>query len=304
MAETEKAGTPASGRGLPSGPMAGAPMAAPAPDGPAPDGMESPLAFAVSERDRETLTMVRRAIRERRVLLAFQPIVMARNTGRVAFQEGLIRILDETGRVIPARDFIAAVEMTELGRQIDTLALDLGLAALAKAPTLRLAINMSARSIGYPRWKATLMRTIHADPTVAERLILEITESSAMIMPDLVSVFMGELQRQGVSFALDDFGAGYTAIRHFKEFFFDILKIDGQFVRGIHGDPDNQVLVQAMVSIARHFDMFTVAEFVEDPRDADFLSGIGVDCLQGYLFGAPTTKPPVATRIDRRRMRA
>lgn len=293
--ETDKAGTSMACGGLPVGTP---------PDGPAPDGMDSPLSFAVSERDREVLAMVRRAIRERRVLLAFQPIVMARDTGRVAFQEGLIRILDETGRVIPAREFIAAVETTELGRQIDTLALELGLAALSRVPTLRLAINLSARSIGYPHWKATLHRAIRADRTLAERLILEITESSAMIMPDLVSVFMVDLQRLGVSFALDDFGAGYTAIRHFKEFFFDILKIDGQFVRGIHGDADNQVLVQAMVSIARHFDMFTVAEFVEDPRDADFLAGIGVDCLQGYLFGAPTTKPPGVARLDRRQIRA
>ena len=113
-----------------------------------------------------------------------------------------------------------------------------------------------------------------------------------MIMPDIVSVFMDDLQRTGIAFALDDFGAGYTAIRYFKDFDFDILKIDGQFVQGIHSDPDNQVLTQALLSIAQHFDMFTVAEFVEDPRDAEFLARIGVDCLQGYLFGAPTTMPP------------
>jgi len=230
--------------------------------------------------------------------------VQAHDTSRVAYYEGLIRILDETGRVIPAREFIATVETNELGRQIDTLALEMGLAVLADEPSLRLAINMSARSIGYPRWKAALHKGFESDPTIAERLILEITESSAMLMPDLVSVFMGEMQRLGVAFALDDFGAGYTALRYFKEFYFDILKIDGQFIRGIHADPDNQAVTQAIVSIARHFDMFTVAEFVEDPRDADYLAKIGLDCLQGYLFGAPTTKPPYAARMDRRRLQA
>ncbi|HAR52570.1 MAG TPA: EAL domain-containing protein, partial [Roseovarius nubinhibens] len=70
------------------------------------------------------------------------------------------------------------------------------------------------------------------DPTVAERLILEITESSAMVVPELVTGFMEKLQHKGVSFALDDFGAGYTSFRYLKQFYFDILKIDGQFIRG------------------------------------------------------------------------
>lgn len=255
-------------------------------------GLDSPLACAISDRDRQTMTLVRRALEQRKVVLAYQPVVRAGDTSQAAFYEGLIRILDDHGRILPARDFLPAVETSEFGRIIDCLALEMGLRALAEQPDLRLAINMSARSIGYARWKRTLLQGLERCPTAAERLILEITEASAMLMPDLVSVFMRELQRTGVSFALDDFGAGYTAIRYFKQFYFDILKIDGQFIRGIHADPDNQVLTQALVSIARHFDMFTVAEFVEDGRDAAFLQKLGVDCLQGYLFGAPTTLPP------------
>ena len=266
-----------------------------------PPGLDSPLAAAVTEREGATVAMVRRALERRNVMLAFQPVVQARDTGRVAFYEGLIRILDDGGRVLPARDFMAAVETTETGRIIDALALELGMAELARNPRLRLAINMSARSIGYPRWQRTLAQGLATGPTVAERLILEITETSAMLMPEIVTVFMADLQRSGITFALDDFGAGYTALRYFKEFCFDLLKIDGQFIRNIHADPDNQVLTQALVSIARQFDMFTVAEFVEDPRDAEFLARIGVDCLQGYLFGVPTTAPPwVARRAARR----
>ncbi|QDC11026.1 EAL domain-containing protein [Oceanicola sp. D3] len=251
----------------------------------------SPLGAAVRQRDENILSMVRAALDRRDVMLAFQPIVSTLDHGRTAFYEGLIRVLDDTGRVIPAREFIGACETNEIGRIIDCLALEMGLTALHQAPALRLAINMSARSIGYPRWMQTLERGLTMDPTLAERLIIEITEASAMIMPDITSVFMLDLQTRGISFALDDFGAGYTAFRYFKDFFFDILKIDGQFVRGISHDPDNRVLVQAMVSIARHFDMFTVAEFVENAEDAAALSALGVDCLQGYHFGAPTTSP-------------
>jgi EAL domain-containing protein (putative c-di-GMP-specific phosphodiesterase class I) len=233
-------------------------------------------------------------------MLAFQPVVMAADPTRIAFYEGLIRVVDDTGRLIPARDFIGAVEMRELGRLIDCAALELGLAALADEPSLRLAVNMSARSIGYPRWKQILDQGLARDPTVGERLILEVTESSAMLMPDLVTVFMDDLQRRGIAFALDDFGAGYTAFRYFREFFFDVLKIDGQFIRGIASDPDNQALTRALVSIGQHFDMLTVAESVESAADADWLRSAGVDCLQGYFYGMPTVNPVWAQSKRRR----
>jgi len=111
-------------------------------------------------------------------------------------------------------------------------------------------------------------------------------------VPELVMQAMRDLQRLGISFALDDFGAGYTALRHLKEFQFDILKIDGQFIRGIAQDPDNQVLTRAIIAIAQQFDMFTVAEFVESQADAMALGDLGVDFLQGYYFAAPTMEPP------------
>lgn len=252
---------------------------------------DCPLSAAADHVRTEALDLVRTAIRSRSVLLAFQPVVQARMTKRPAFYEGLIRVLDHHGRIIPARDFIPHVEDNDLGRQIDCLALDMGLSTLAQEPGLRLSINMSARSIGYPAWLATLERGLRLNPEIAERLILEITESSAMLMPDLVTAFMHEMQERGICFALDDFGAGYTAFRYLKQFYFDIVKIDGEFIKGIHKTPDNQVLAQALVSIARHFDMFTVAECVETQEDARYLVDIGVDCLQGYYFGAPKTQP-------------
>ncbi len=264
-------------------------------------GVASPLGVMISQQDRETMDMVREAIDLRRMRLAYQPVVLARDPERVAFHEGLIRVLDPNGRMIPARDFIGAVEDTEIGREIDCIALELGLGALARHPDVRLSINMSARSIGYPRWMRAFRKGLAAGPTVGERLILEITESSAMLVPELVIAFMEELQAEGVAFALDDFGAGYTAIRYFKDFFFDILKIDGQFIRNIHRDPDNAALTAALLSIGRHFQMFTVAEAVETPEEARFLMNLGVDCLQGYLFGAASLRPAFADATARQK---
>lgn len=255
-------------------------------------GVASPLGVAISAADAETMSMVSEAVRTRRLRLAYQPVVLSRDPSRVAFYEGLIRVMEPNGRIIPAKDFINAVEGHEIGREIDCAALEFGLATLAKHADLRISINMSARSIGYPRWMWTLKRGLEQNPTAGERLILEITESSAMLVPELVMTFMDEVQRKGVAFALDDFGAGYTAIRYFKDFLFDILKIDGQFIRKIDRDPDNQALTKALLSIGRHFEMFTVAESVETPEEAACLREMGIDCQQGYLYGAPTVKPP------------
>ncbi len=215
----------------------------------------------------------------------------ARRPDHAAFYEALIRVIDDTGRIIPAREFIEVCETNEIGRIIDCLALEMGLKALADAPQLRLSVNMSARSIGYPRWLETLDKGLEPDATIGERLIIEITESSAILMPDITRVFMDQQQERGISFALDDFGAGYSAFRHLRDLDFDILKIDGDYIRDIPTRPDNVVLAQALVSVARQFDMLTVAESVETPEEAKILTGIGMDCLQGYLYGIPTTRP-------------
>jgi len=96
------------------------------------DGLESPLSVADRMRRQQTVEMVRDALNDRRAMLAYQPVVQARMTNRAAFYEAFIRILDDQGRVIPARDFMSAVETNEIGRRIDCLALELGLTALAR----------------------------------------------------------------------------------------------------------------------------------------------------------------------------
>jgi EAL domain-containing protein (putative c-di-GMP-specific phosphodiesterase class I) len=149
-----------------------------------PAGHDSPLNYAISARDRSVIDMVDQAVRHKQVMLAYQ--------------------------------FITEIETMETGRVIDCLALEKGLRTLQEFPDLRLSVNMSARSIGYPRWNSILKRGLGEDPTVAERLILEITESSAMLVPDLVVGFMDDLQKKGISFALDDFGAGFTSFRYLK----------------------------------------------------------------------------------------
>jgi EAL domain-containing protein (putative c-di-GMP-specific phosphodiesterase class I) len=231
--------------------------------------------------------MVRNALAQDHCALAFQPVVLAGSDGKVAFHEGLIRVLDETGRVIPAGQFMDRIEEDRIGRDIDCAALALGLARLQEMPGVRLAVNVSARSLGDGAWRRVLEKALHEDPDLGHRLILEITEASAMQFPEIVIRFMEEMQPLGVAFALDDFGAGLTAFRHLKDFFFDLVKVDSCFVRAIDQDPDNQVIAEALITIAHQFEMFAVAEGVETAREAEVVTGFGVDCLQGYYYGVP-----------------
>ena len=257
-----------------------------------PEGADTPLSFAASRRDTETLEMVRRALQHNETLLAYQPVMNVEAADGIAFHEGFIRILDPTGRIIPARDFMPRVEDDEIGREIDCASLSMGLRALSRHDGLRLSINMSARSIGYKKWNRILKRNLDRQPRIGERLMLEISEKSAMSMPEIVSDFMSRLHPHGIAFALDDFGGGHVAPRYFRQFQFDAIKIDGQFVRGVDRDADNQALVRGLIGFAREFDMVTIAESVETQAEAVFLAESGVECLQGYLFGAPTVRPP------------
>lgn len=261
---------------------------------------QSPLDLAATVRDADVLNMVDRALSAGEVLMAYQPVMQAQAPGRVAFYEGLVRVLDATGRVIPAVQFMGEAEHSELGRKLDCQSLRLGLKALRAHPQLRLSVNMSARSIGYKPWRQVLSRFLKQDPTLGERLILEISEKSAMTVPEIVSGFMDEHQRDGISFAMDEFGSGMAAIKYLKDFCFDAVKIDGQLTTGISANADHQVIMSALMSVARHFDMFTVATRVEQTVDADYLMAIGVDCVQGYLYGVPAVRPPWLGKPDNR----
>lgn len=251
------------------------------------DGPLDPLGFAMASRDADILSMVRQALAAGRAQLAYQPIVIADDPKRVAFYEGLIRVRDDAGRVLPAAHFMPVVEETALGREIDAMALALAFKMLRENQDQRLSINVSARSLADTKWRRVLDQGLAERGALGDRLILEISEKSAMLLHEVVGSFMGEMQPQGVAFALDGFGGGATSFQHLKNFFFDLVKIDKSFIHGINSDPDNQVITETLVTIAHQFEMFAVADGVEEAEEAAFLSTLGVDCMQGYHFGVP-----------------
>jgi EAL domain len=173
----------------------------------------SPLDAAISAQDRETLSVVATALQQRRMRLAFQPVVYAADPSVIGFFEGYIRLLNQRNQVIPAQDFMGAVEHQELGREIDCAALQLGLMVLQRNPQTRISVNMSARSVGYQPWVKILRKCLRDTPKLAHNLILEINEASALQVPDVLKPFMAEMRGHGIVFALDDFGAGMTSLR-------------------------------------------------------------------------------------------
>lgn len=243
------------------------------------------------ERYMSGARLVMDAIAEGRMTIAFQPVVRADMVETPAFHECLARILDRDGSLVPAGSFMPAVEHLGLVRQVDRIVLGKALETLAAHPDQRLSVNLSPQSMHDSEWLAILEDGLRTHPDAGDRLILEVTESSAMLDPARTLAFMNRVRGFGCSFALDDFGAGYTSFKHFRDFRFDAVKIDGSFARGVAANRDNQILVATLVSIADHFSMFTVAEFVEEEADATWLAGMGIDFFQGYRYGRPVLAP-------------
>lgn len=233
-------------------------------------------------------TRVFDALNNDRLELFFQPIIRSDSNNFVAFYEGLARIKMPDGPVISAGQFMPFIENTELGTRLDRRILRLALDQLKNNPDIRLSINLSVLSMKDTLWLSILEA---AEPDLCERLIIEITEGAAMSDVELTTSFLHRIRQQNCCVALDDFGTGATSFRYFKDFLFDFVKIDGLFIRDLGYNKDSQVLVRALVDISKHFEMVTVAEFVETDKEADMAAKLGIDCLQGYLIGKPSSQP-------------
>ncbi len=239
----------------------------------------------------EILRSVSSALAENRLSIAFQPVVNAQNSKLPAFHECLVRIRERNGDITPAARFMPEVERSDIGRLVDRAVLRKAVGILMDTSRVRLSVNLSANGIGDQAWLNILQEACEIAPQCAEFLIVEITESALLSLTHEKFTFLNTLRDMGCSIALDDFGAGHTSIGHLGKFRFDFLKIDGSYIQDIVSNQDNQFLLRSMVSIARHFEMASVAEMVEDQETADLLASMGIDCLQGYHFGKPTLTP-------------
>ena len=234
---------------------------------------------------------VKSALRDNRFALAFQPVVDAK-THQVHYHECLIRMFDRAGELVPAAKFIPVVEQLGLIRNVDRHVLGLAIETLETYPEAVLAINISGLTASDRSWLRILISRLKGRRDLAQRLIVEITETAALQDIEESARFVATLRNLGSRVALDDFGAGYTTFRHMKALTVDVVKIDGSFVRGITKSEENQIFIQNLVALAQALDLETVAECVETAEEAAFLQRQGIDHLQGYYFGKPDISPP------------
>jgi len=264
----------------------------------------------VSQRQRnaQMSDLILSALNERRVVLAYQPIVGDLGD-KPHHYECLVRMRDREGGLVPAPEFIPAAERLGLVHLLDRRVLEIATATLKGAHDVRLNINVSLETIKDPVWVEGYLSHLRANADVAPRITVELTETQAIDAFDATNEFVSEIKELGCRFAIDDFGAGYTSFRNLKALDIDILKIDGSFVTGFAGSRENQLFVRALLDLARNFGVRTVAEWVDDETDALMLKGLGVDFLQGFLIGAPEVEPAWAadasapTRLNTRAAR-
>ncbi len=255
-----------------------------------------PYRLSEEQRSRHRVDMalgerVQRALKEGRLVLAYQPVVSS-TTSAIDYHECLLRMIAEDGRIIAAGAFVPAIEQLGFIQLIDRFVLETAVAEVAANKDIRLGINISGLTATDRPWLRTFTSLLRDKPDVARRLLVEITETEALHDIEESVRFVGTLRDLGCRVALDDFGAGFTSLRHLQALAVDIVKIDGSFVRNLTQSTENQVFLRHLVGLARGLNLQTVAEMVETAEEAAILRREGVGFLQGYYFGAPSIEKP------------
>lgn len=233
------------------------------------------------------------ALNERRLVTAFEPVVHA-DSRQPAFYECLVRMQQDDGRFLLAPDIVPVAEKLGLIRLVDHRVLELAIAELAASPGVQLSLNISPDTTMDPDWWSSIESLMRANPGVAERLIVEITETVAIQDVDDVRGFVSRLKNFGSRIAIDDFGAGYTSFRNLRKLGVDLVKIDGAFVQNIIRSADDRAFVQTLIDLAHRLDIQTVAEWVQDEEAAAMLREWGCDFIQGRLIGLASGERPWA----------
>lgn len=230
-------------------------------------------------------------------MLHYQPIISLKD-GSVSHYEALLRLADEPGGglVAPGR-FLPAAERYGLIREIDRMVLGQVTALLAGEhgeKGVRVAINCSSLSITDGGMLAQIEAQLELACVDPSQLVIEVTETAAISDMARARDFCAGVQALGCAVALDDFGAGFGTFQYLKHLPFEYLKIDGDFIRRLPDSPNDQLVVRALVELARGMGKQTIAEYVEDEATVRLLRDFGVDHAQGFEIGRPQ---PLSRRL-------
>jgi PAS domain S-box-containing protein len=226
------------------------------------------------------------AVAQNRLVLHGQPIVnlSAMQPTRVELLIRMLKVRDGVELVAPGA-FLPAAERFGLIHVIDEWVIDRAIELAAVGH--RVAVNVSAKTVSDPGQVDRIERAIVASGAPPQNLVFEITETAVADNLDAARTFAKRLRDLGCEFALDDFGVGHGSFTYLRQLHVDYLKIDIQFVRNLLRNEADRQVVQAIVGVARQFDIETIAEGVEDEATMDELRRMGVDYAQGFWIGRP-----------------
>ncbi|WP_426939345.1 putative bifunctional diguanylate cyclase/phosphodiesterase [Pseudarthrobacter sp. S3] len=229
------------------------------------------------------------AVTRGEISVAFQPIVSPRSGLAVQF-EALAR-WDHDGERIPPSDFIPMAERSGLIGEIGNEVMGLSLVQLAPwlraDPSRSLAVNVSGMQLQEPNFADGVLRLAAACGVGANQLVLEVTES-VFFDPDCGLIRqLGSLRGAGVRVALDDFGTGYSSLGRLQDLPVDTVKIDRTFVSMVRTGQERLPILSSMINMAHSLGLTVTAEGVETAVQADYLTALDCDSLQGYLFSRP-----------------
>ncbi len=239
---------------------------------------------------RRWLGRLRRALRRDSLVLHYQPIVSL-HSGEPSHHEALVRLADDpSGRLVAPAHFLGAAERYGLIFELDRLVVRKAIDGL-RGGEHRVAVNLSALSTTDPGMLSYIAGELRRCGVAPGRLVVEITETAAISDMRRARAFCQEVRALGCAVALDDIGAGFGSFYYLKHLPFDYLKIDGHFIRSLPRSLNDQLVVQALVGVARGLGKQTVAEFVGDDATMDLLREYGVDHAQGFALGRPHERP-------------
>ena len=228
---------------------------------------------------------IREALERERFVLHVQPLLnLVKN--EVDRYEVLLRMRGENDELIPPGAFLGAAERYGLIKEVDRHVIKRAI-ALAAERELNLNVNLSAHSLEDQMLPDLIERELKANGAEASQLAFEVTETAAITNIARARQLAERLRELGCGFALDDFGAGFASFYYLKQLPFDTLKIDGAFVRDLPSGKEDQLVVKAVVDVARGLGKKTVAEFVENEETLDLLRKEGVDYAQGFHISRP-----------------
>jgi diguanylate cyclase (GGDEF)-like protein len=244
----------------------------------------------VPRRAQTTTARIRDALTQDRLSLATQPI-RSLASGAVVRYELLLRMTGDSGELLPAAAFIETAERSGMVQELDRWVVARALEMLAEreraGEPVSLHVNLSGASLTDISVLEFIERRLDEGDADPGRCTFEITKTAQVEDYETAAGFADRLTEFGCEVAIDDYGAGFSPFHYLKQIPFDVIKIDGAFIRDMPRNDADQLTVKAIVEIARGLGKTTIAEFVQDDETTRMLREYGVDMAQGYHLGRP-----------------